>query len=224
MLLVSVEKAANAIGAKCGASVPTSDEVALRGIINLLTPKVEAALNVHSIVHDYHTDRFILPYKPYPSRNPRAEPPKVSLRLTSGFVIPDSVQVIDPNGDTVDLTSSTVQGEIEHELGVVHLSDWGYGKYLVHYDAGFAPESEPATPGDGYDANERVLEDVPDWIIGIVITYLVQWYRNTVLAPKRNKEVPWALVEQGLIRDLNTRIYGRYMRPRDGVIWGDREY
>jgi hypothetical protein len=218
MLIMSPSDAAIAIGGKCGGSAPSDEDAHLIAILNLTTTRVEAALNVDSLVLGEHTDRFSLPtYEAnhFPTLDPKD--PKLTLRLCNAFLIPDTIVLKDADGVVVDTTGVI---DIDFKYGLIHLTDWTKGVYTVEYLSGFEPITPDPEPV-GYDPCRRVLANTPDWMKAIVVDMLVQWYRTELLAPRAVKDIRYGQLAEALSRMLFTRIYSRYMRPRAGVIWGD---
>lgn len=215
MLLISPTNAALAIGAKCGGSAPTADDAAMLTILNFITPRVEDALNVESLTLEEHIDHFRLPAM---NLGTTQLGPRITLRLNNGFVVPDSVVVTGPDGTEID---ADIEADIDYIQGLVHLFVWGKGTYKVSYAAGFEPETEPEILPDGYDTNQRVLQDVPEWIKAIAVAALVTWYRMSFLSPKASKDLSYAQVQNALQREIATRVYSRYMRPRQSVVFGE---
>ena len=219
MLLLSPSEAALAIGVKCGGSAPADDDPQLVAILNYITPRVEDACNVYSLTRTTNTDKFIVQRMPaYNScRWPvPQEVPRLSLRLSNGFVVADSVVVTDPDGEELDLTDSV---DMEREMGMVYLDSWVRGTYTVTYDSGFEPVAGE-TPAD---ADTQVMTGVPMWMKGIAISALVLWYRTVVMSPKGGtKEISHGTILNHLHREIATRVYQRYMRPRVDCLCAER--
>lgn len=221
MLLISPPDAAAAIGAKCGSSAPSADDAALTSILGFITVRVEDALGVYSLTLEESYDRFRVKAMPPQNSRRKADPdPRITFRLSSGFVVIGSVEVVAPNGKLLDLEGA----DIDYEMGLVHLSSWSRGTYNVTYQAGFEPEAEPIPPPVGYDEDNRVLMLVPDWIKAIAIGALVTWYRTMYLAPKGGtvKDLAHRSISDAIHREISTRIYGRYLRPRMDVEFAER--
>lgn len=200
--------AATAIGARCGSQPDPADE-GLLNILSLLTPRVEDAMNVASLLYGESTDTFTLNRLLINSRIASGSP--IELRLANGYLdaaVP--VAIIGPDGLEVDPSTYTV----DRRLGMVSLnSDFQQGEYNVVYSAGFRPTAvDPEAP----DA-PRVLQNVPDWIKGLLVTMLTLWYRTTVLSPKIPVGYRFDAIVAPLFRDLAVRVTNRYNRPRQLV-------
>jgi len=187
-------------------------------ILELITPRVEDALNVDSLTLGEHVDRFRLPAyiaPTFPSLNPPT--PTLILRLTNGFVVPDTLQMFDAEGIEIDFTA---EDDIDLHKGIITLENWNKGVITVSYISGFEPITPSPLPTP-YDECQRVLENIPLWLKAIVVDCLVQWYRVEHLSPRLTKEMDTNFVSSSLQRIITTRIYSRYQRPRQQVIWGE---
>ncbi len=242
MLLMTPSAAAVAIGAGCGGNVPSNTDAALLTILGLITPKVEAAIGVASLTLAQKTDRFRVDseglyhrfYEGHYSGSPpefhagtydydegRARRNKeLTLRLSNGFVVENTVVITDPKGVVVDSVSYPgIDIYIDQELGVITLDQWRQGTYYVTYMAGFEPASVPfPTPVD-FDQETLVLQNVPDWMRLIVVNYLVQWYRTTQVSIKHPVGIRFDAVSSALDRAVVTAVHGKYYRPRMGVVF-----
>jgi hypothetical protein len=183
-----------------------------------MTPRVEAALGTYTLTLEEHTDKFFatpMPTVTYPDQ----PPPTLRVLLTNGFVIPDTIEVTDPNGDIVDLEAAA---DIDHLRGCLNLTTWIRGSYSVFYEAGFEPEAEPAILPSGYVSDQRVLQEIPEWMKAIVIGYLTTWYRVAYMSPKAPKDLSFGALSDALSRELYSRVYSNYQRPRLGMVFADR--
>lgn len=218
MLIIDPSKVAVAVGAKCGGKTPDSNDEQIITILNLILPRIEDAMNVASLVRGNFTDSF---YLSKPSRRQRAdERERIQLRLSNGYVDPTSIVVTGSDGNAVAHEIVTVETS-DAEFGIVNLSSWERGAYRVAYTSGFKPSDPPQDPPEGYDPNSRVLQNVPDWITGLAIDLVVQWWRTQNINPSVPKAASYAALDSALRRDIYVRVYGRYMRPRVGVIWSE---
>jgi hypothetical protein len=214
MLLIDPTEAALAIGAKCNGQQPADNEQLIL-VLNYITPRVEDALNVATLVRGDFVDSFYLT-----GMNARSERPIARLRLSNGFLTEESdIAITDLDGEPIDAETIELY-DLEH--GVIELNSWEKGRYSVAYKSGFLPEEEPTTPPEGYDPNHRLLTEVPDWIKGLVITLLVQWFRSTMLAPKFPQNVNLEALDRMLRKEIYLRVYGRYMRPRVNCFFSER--
>lgn len=212
MLLMTPEKAALAIGARCSGSAPDADNTQLREILRLLTPRVEEALNVRSLTRGVYRDHFFIPV-PHPSTR-RAGTPTI-LRLTNGFLVPNTVEIVNSSGEPVENFVAHCQ------QGMVHVSPNISGVHYVQYQSGFEPEEIPDDAPADFDPEYLVLLEVPDFIESIVVACLVLWYRTTVINVRASKDLSIGAVMNSLRREITTRIYGKYQRQRAGVVFGD---
>ena len=219
MLLISPSEAATAISANCGGVSISDTDTGLISILELITPRVEGALNVESLTRGFGIDRFTLPAYEAP-RFPAINPPtpKLSLRLTNGFVLSDSVVIKDSDGVAVD---TGWLDKVNSDHGVVMLKDWLQGDYTVEYVYGFDPITPSPLPS-GYNADRRVLNGIPSWMKGIVVDMLSQWYRTESFVPRVPKDVSYGQLSTALMNILKSRIYSRYMRPRQNVLFADK--
>lgn len=218
MLLIAPSEASLAIGAKCGGTALTDEDAQLIYILDLLTPRMEDALNVNSLTMAEHIDRFEFPrYQAptFPQLNP--QDPKLTLRLSNGFIVRDTLLIRDADGVEVDTTDLI---DIDFNYGIVNLTDWDKGVYTVDYLSGFEPITPDPLP-TGYDPCKRVLDGIPSWMRSIVIDFLVQWYRTEFLTPRVVKDVSYGQMSEALQRMIRTKVYSRYQRPRQDCVWGE---
>lgn len=206
MLLISPVTASLALGTQCKTPTGVGDE-ALLEMLRLLTPRVEAALNVGSLSRGQYTDYFAPPRDEYEFRLP--------FRLGNGFLA-SAVTVAgvqEPGALTVNA-----------EYGYVEVDGYSYDsktEIALTYTSGFAiPADDPQVhPDERY----RVAIGVPEWIEGVIVDLLANWRRNNLLQPQVTKEYGFLpTLNESVNRDLHTRIYGRYMRQRDGMLWAKR--
>lgn len=216
MLIMSPTEAALAIGAKCGGSAPNSEDQGLVMILRMMLGRLEAAMNVASLVRGNYVDHF------YCTSMPRGqERPEQTLLLSNGFVVPGSVVITSPAGTTY-VEDPDVPHYLNADEGYVRLARWERGVYSVAYSAGFDVEPAPIPVPPGYDPEDRVLKNVPDWLKAIAITFLISWYRAVMVAPRASKEISFSALEQALRREIFARVYGKYMRPRVAVTFSER--
>jgi hypothetical protein len=204
--LIDPTAAAASIGAKCTGSVGPDDS-ALLNILNYLLPRVEDAMGVASLTFGETVDTFDLPVLAS-----GVQPRDARLRLSNGYVENSEdfpVTITGPDGLPVSTWS------IDLRLGVVILAaGWKAGSYTVTYSAGFStPEVDP----DIDPPLTPLFEDVPLWIEGVVVTLLVQWYRVNQKVLKLPDNVRYGELMVPLQKDITTRVYMRYQRPRDCV-------
>lgn len=213
MLLLDPSTLSTLVSASCGGR-DSGESRDMVSVLRRVTPRVEEALNVATLTRGVYTDSFFLPGSG--SRDDRA-----GLRLSNGFVVPDSVTVIDPNGNPV---SSDVmsEDEIDYRYGVIHISQWMRGRYKVRYTSGFEPADLPASPPDWMTPDDRVLKDVPDWIEALVANFAVLWFRTARISPKVNEKISYGQVDAAIRKEITARLYPRYQRPRVGLYFSDR--
>lgn len=220
MLLMTVSEAALAIGAQCGGSSPGDTDPQMLLLLRYMLPRVEAALNVESLVRGEFIDHYYL--SQMPECNGNGDRRELKLRLSNGFVVPDSISISDPDGVVSTGADLAEIAEIQHNEGVLTLLDWKRGVWSVAYTSGYEPTEEPLDPPEGYVSEDRVLQGVPDWIKAICIQVLVLWYRSTYLQPKMSKGMSFEQVDQLMRREMLARIYEKYMRPRVGMVFSER--
>lgn len=184
-------------------------------VLDMILPRLEDAMNVASLVRGKFVDTFVLP-----TYDPQHVP--LVLRLSNGYVVKDTIKV--QAGDDPDFLASASHF-LDLEMGTVSMHSWSRGTISVEYESGFKPKPEliddPQNPGNQIPkpVNELVLEGVPDWMKALAVGFMVEWYRTFQTIPKFKPEVSYAQVEAALRRHIYARIYGRYMRPRAGVVW-----
>lgn len=211
MLLVSPTDVATGIGAKCGGSAPSADDAAMLSVLRYITPRVEAALEVATLTRGSYVDHFAL------APMPRSDNPESIFLLSNGFIVPGTMVVTDPEG--LVAAGENVTG-FNNEYGTVRLNSWRRGVYSVAYQSGF--EFEAPDPDSDADPESAVLQGVPDWIKGIVVHLMVLWFRTAQVQPRVVKDLSYGQVDSAIRRELYTRIYSRYMRPRVAVTFSER--
>jgi hypothetical protein len=192
--------------------------------LGFITVRVEDALSVYSLTLEECYDRFTVKAMPALNSRRKADPdPRVTFRLSSGFVVVGSVEIVAPGGAVVNPEANEAV-DIDHEMGLIHLSSWLRGTYKITYQAGFEPEAEPIPPPIGYDESNRLLLEVPDWIKAIAVGALISWYRTMYMQPKgaTAKDLAHRSISDSIHREIATRIYGRYLRPRMDVVFAER--
>jgi hypothetical protein len=205
MLLLSPQRAALAMGVQCR-SPDGAGEEGLLEILRLLTPRVEAALNVLHLERNTWVDRFSIRPDEYTGDMP--------FRLGNGFLVPGSVTV---QGITDSDGTAATPSEVDEEGGLVWFKGAVFSSSIdITYQSGFVVPEPPGTDGTVHpDRNYRVLQDVPDWISGVVANLLVTWMRNQQKVPSAPKEYGFLpTLNQQVLQDLRARIYERYMRRR----------
>lgn len=214
MLLIDPTEASTAIGVKCNGQQPGADNAQLILVLNYITPRVEDALNVASLIRGAFVDSFYLT-----GMNARSERPIARLRLSQGFLTTDAITITDMDGLEIDPEAIELT-DLEH--GVIELNTWEKGRLSVAYTSGFEPTAMPVPVPEGFEADRRVLQNVPDWIKGLVITLLVNWFRTTLVSPKLPQNVNLEALDRMLRKEIYLRVYGRYMRPRVNCFFSER--
>lgn len=212
---MSPTEAALAIGAKCGGSAPSNDDAQLMRILRYLTPRVEGALNVQTISREAGEDRFYLSSMPS-----SVERPMTQMLLTNGFIVPGTVVITPPLGDVI--SGAEADELTDHLYGTVTLESWSRGMYKVAYQSGYEVPANPDPLPAGFDANDKVLMNVPDFIKGIVSAVLVVYYRSGTLVSRASKEISFGQVAKQLEREIYARVYEKYQRPRVGMVFSER--
>lgn len=208
---MSPSEAALLIATKCGGSAPSSDDAQLLSILKALTHRLEAALNVESLPQVTTVDKFdLLEMPPYSSHH-LVQTRIAGMRLTNAFLAADSTTILDPDG--VEVEADDIYS-IDRNYGIVTLSSWERGIYTVTYTAGYAPETAPDPAPEGYDADARVLQGIPEWMKAIVVHFLVAWFRTVFLAPRVNKDMSYEGQMRALWVETRNWVYSKYQRPR----------
>ena len=208
MLLISPARAALALGTQCKTPTGVGDE-ALLEMLRLLTPRVEEALNVKSLARGVFTDYFAPPRDEYQYEQP--------FRLSNGFLLgsvaPVMAGVTEPGTFITDV-----------EYGYIEVDGYTYDtktEIAFTYTSGF--DIPPAGPDVHADPEFRIAIGVPVWIEGVIVAMLTNYRRNNIAQPQVGKEYGFLpTLNEAITRDLRSRIYGRYMRQRDAMLWSKR--
>ena len=219
MLLMTPSEAAMAIGAKCGGGAPEDRDPQLLLLLRYMLARMEGAMDVSSLVRGTFTDTFYLTAKPC-----HGERPETQLLLSNGFIVPESITITDPDGE--EITGADVEN-VNFDTGVVRLYDWSRGIWKITYDSGFEPEETPDPEPDGWNAEEAVLQDGPDWMRAICVEFLVVWYRSAFANPKapsvgKSAGTLYQQVDQLMRREMYARVHSKYMRPRATVMFSEQ--
>lgn len=193
-----------AIGAQCGGSPVSPDNVALRTILGMLLPRVEDLMEVASLTYGETTDTFDY----YDASTDLTVMSCNRLRLSNGYVENSDehpITILDPDGVAV------TDFFVNERDGVITLNGWKKGKYTVTYYAGL---KTAAHAGDWADGDPEFF-DAPAWIVGIVVELLVMFYRTSRLAITPVKETNYEEAINSLDKEIKRRVYQRYQRPRD---------
>lgn len=208
MLLIHPVRLSLAIGTPC----LTGDGSGVEGMLEqlrLLTPRVAAALDHSELDHGTFRDTFMA-----------AESTNLTVRLGNGHLTAGAVTL----SGFYDTQGSEIVSPIrvDREYGFVYLgdaraSDWA----TVTYQSGFAVPDDTGPTDDVHpDPLYRVGAGVPDWLQGIISDVFVSHQRNNKVQPAAPKEYGFLpTINEGLLRSLKSRIYGRYMRQRSIATW-----
>lgn len=200
MILVAPSTVAAAISMKCGGAAPADSDETFLNVLSVLTARIEDMLNVDTLSYGEFLDYFDIAYAG-----------KQKLLLRNGFLVPDDPvsAVIDPYGNKVDPGVY----DIDKNYGVIAL-DTGLtvGRYSVQYESGFK-----VTKATGVDPQYHVALNTPTWMVGIIDTIMLSWFRNIQASPRVPKEISLFALNSALNREVYSRLYMRYMRPRSQV-------
>ncbi len=193
MYLKTAPDIAAAVGAQCAGRAPEPDDIKFIAMLNDTHARIEDSLNIPSLQLFGYTDKFELHM--HLLRNTE------TFRLHGGFVDPSSVIVTDPIGAVVNSDRLTIDGP----LGTVMIDNPIYGRYTIQYNAGFAVDED----------NDKLLAGTPSWLRALLDPAAVIWFRTiTVQAAKVPEGMSFGQIMQPVYRDLTSRIYSRYQRPR----------
>lgn len=190
--LKSVADVAAVIGAQCGTGAPNATDVKFIAMLDDVHAHIENALNVPSLERFGYTDKFEL--------LARFTHKTETFRLHAGFVEASSVEVTDPLGEVVNSDRLSINAE----LGTILIDDPIYGRYTIKYNAGFAADN--STPA--------IFIGTPSWLRGLVDHAAVLWFRSTQLKQAVQESISFAQMMAPVYREIASRIYGRYQRPR----------
>lgn len=212
MLLMDPTEAAMTVGARCGPAV-AGDSSGIREALRWITPAVEALLEVQTLSATRTTDVF---------HCIDSHQRGYFLSLSNAFVVPSTVVVTTYPGEVVWTpdTDYTVSGI----LGIVRpVYALALAQHTVEYVSGFSVAYPEETDEPLTEEQEAYLvaQGVPDWIKGIVVTLLVEWFRSKPLAPKVPDSIRMNDLMRALRSDLSRRMGGHYYRTRYGVLFPD---
>lgn len=214
MLILTPTEASQAIGAACGGSSPSATDPQLLRILSYLTPRVEGAMNVDSLRRRHYEDSFRVVC------STRSTSPNKLFRLSNGYIVKDTLSVTSPSGTVTLETSPEVI--VGYEEGTVEMPCTESGKYIIGYYSGFEVENMPDPVPFGFEDEFRAFIGVPQWMKALAATYLIRWYRTVQLSPKANTDISFASISKDLDREIYSRVYSTYMRPRVDVVFADR--
>lgn len=217
--LIDPSDAALAIGAQCAGKI-TSDNEQMLSILGLLLPRIEDAMNVASLVYGETTDIFSLdsPTPAFLQSNAKAGAGGSSmwrgvvLRLSNGYVHRDTDNPITITGPDNNVVTA-FKADLRYGLITLPLP-WHGGEYTVTYRAGLkiAPVDPQASPPP-----VPVFEDVPEWLRGLTVAFLILWYRTSLLTPKTPVGFRFGELIAPLRHEIYARVYERYQRPRSNL-------
>lgn len=156
--------------------------------------RVESALNIEQIARGSWIDTFYI--SPQQANRP------VALRLTNAFLeAPEATVITLLDGSATDCTM-----DVDSRYGIVYTT-LPAGDYKVAYVAGFEAE-----------AGSKVFKRLPDWLVSVATAVMAGWLRATAVTGVP-AHVSLGDLTPALQREIQTRIYERYDRPRASVVW-----
>lgn len=209
MLLVDPLIAAQSLDVSCGIGREAAS--AMEAIIvplNRIYTRVEAALDVESLLKSTYIDQFKLAGRGYDGQ--------YGLRLCNGFIDPASVVVRDV------LTHTPVDParyDINAKYGVIYIDSSLHGRYEVQHTGGFEPIETVTAENTPLPLNRQILA-VPDWLQSVAILALNEWYRSAPRTITTVKEgVSFAAINTQANRVLQNAIWNQYLRPRAEMLF-----
>lgn len=156
-------------------------------LLSTIGSRVEEALGVESLKRADCRDTFQVKGR---SSEPRG------LRLANAFLTTDLPVFLNVEGEAVE-----TQAKVDRKYGIVY-AVLEPGEYTVQYTSGFLAEVGTLT-----------YIGTPDWMKSIALTVYFLWRRsmNRGASPK---DISHKGLIDGMVRELNARIYNRYDRPR----------
>jgi len=201
-LLTPTEIAQALQRSNCRADDTTVDSLAM--ILLMAQTRIEEALEVASLEYGTFTDVFEVT---------DANVLRREVRLVNAFLDPSMPIVLARPGIAIDPDDDPyVPYKVVPDTGILTLDGLGRGQYGITYSGGFKKDA------DNY------AQDVPEWIKTLCVTMVLHWYRVGMLSPAVPENVSYAALINSAVREIMTRKYMRYDRPRYGVIFTDRGY
>lgn len=197
MYILSAAEIASGRASKLGddSTCCEPEQSAFNGLQTTMRTRVEEALGIETLDRVDCRDSFNLPGVETQSR---------SMRLANAFLTTATPVIKDAAGEVVtDLTLT-----VDRKFGIVTV-DLPGGTYTVEYTSGF--EIEEGT---------KVYVGLPDWVKSIALNIMLLWRRSMNLGASP-KDISHAALTNGMIRELNARVYNRYDRPRANKLFHD---
>lgn len=157
--------------------------------------RIEEALNIAHLLRGVWVDRFRIPHT-------LANRP-VTLRLSNAFIDDRESVVISVSGAEEPVAVE----DVDTRLGLV-TATLPAGLVSVKYTSGFPVGS----------ADTKKFEHTPEWMQTIALAAIRSWVLATA-SGAQPKDISLGQLTAAIRHELSTRIYGRYDRPRAGVVW-----
>lgn len=196
LYLLSPEEIQGALGMAGCHPVPGSDQIAqYAGVLGMALSRVEGLMGVRTLERGTYTDQFCIasPSSRYPGT--------LLLRLRNALLTDTDVTVRGSRGNLV------APAYVDKLYGMIHTDKWAGDTYTVTYESGLEKDSN------------NVAQDVPEWLKSIAINCVVLWYRIGFLNPKVDNNISYSALLHATVRELQTRVYSTYSRPRLEVEW-----
>lgn len=199
MFILSAQQIAETVsglaaGQACSAPAQSNFDTLLHSV----RTRIEEAMNVRSLERKVWVDHFDVPTE--------ADGLPITLRLSNGLLQEDSGILLNSAIDG----ALTVDHEVDRHMGLVMVT-LAAGKHKITYSSGFLA-----------DAGTGVFINHPEWLQSIAKLTMMHVVRlsSTGAIPK---DVSYGALTTAMVRELATRVYARYMRPRAGCLWAYRE-
>lgn len=190
-----IEDALGAAGCTKPGDQPIDQYIVALGMV---LSRVEGLLNVQTLVRGVYTDTFTVLDERQSGQ---------LLRLSNAFLpSPLSCALTDGSGNAIGNLG------VDRLHGIVHAPRLSRGVHTVTYMSGLEVDA------DGF------FVDVPNWLTSIAINCIVIWYRLGVINPRMPKDgsLSYSALMHATIRELQTRVYESYQRPRVDVLWPEQ--
>lgn len=199
MYILSAQQiAATVSGLATGQSCSVPAQSNFDTLLHSVRTRIEESMNVRSLERKVWVDHFVVPTE--------SDGLPITLRLSNALLQEDSGILINSAIDG-DLT---VDHEVDRHMGLVMVT-LAAGKHKITYSSGFLA-----------DETTGVFIDHPEWlqsIAKVVVMHVVR-LTSTGAIPK---DVSYGALTSAMVREIGTRVYARYMRPRAGCLWTYRE-
>jgi len=157
--------------------------------------RIEEALNIAHLLRGVWVDRFRIPHT-LANRS-------VTLRLSNAFIDDRESVVISASGVDEPFTVE----DVDTRLGLVTATLPG-GVVSVKYTSGFPVKS----------ADTQKFDHTPEWMQTIALAAIRSWVLATATGAQP-KDISLGQLTAAIRHEISTRVYGRYDRPRAGVVW-----